>query len=248
MNSRKERYPRHASLSVTRLRGRPPDTATIRAVKEGEPIRLLLLDYHDVVRVGLADIVEAHTDIDVVASVGSIADAVVAMDTNPAEIALVDVRLNHESGLDFCSMATKRWPEVRTIILTADDSDQTAIIAANAGAWAVLTKQIRGDMIPTTIRRVASGERLLSAAQVAERERRFAHSELGRVSQLSERELEIFRLIGDGASNRQIADELYIAEKTVKNQITGLLAKLQLERRTEVAALAARYDERMHHQ
>lgn len=226
---------------MTRSPGRERYRHDVRADR---PIRVLLLDDHDIVRVGLVDLIDGESDLKVTVSVGSIAEATTAMEQQLVDVAVVDVRLNGESGLDFCALASRRWPTIRSIVLTADDGEQTAIDAATAGAWALLTKQIRGDRIPTTIRQVAAGKRFLSDARVAELQRRVANTDAGRVATLSDREHEIFELIGAGASNREIAERLFIAEKTVKNQITGLLAKLHLSRRTEVAALAARVDER----
>ncbi len=207
-------------------------------------IRVFLVDDHEVVTAGVRAMLEAEGDITVVGHATE-ADAATAaiLDARP-DIAVLDVRIGSDSGIDLCADLTQRAPDVRSIMLTAFNTDQAVVAAADAGAAAFVIKQIRSEELIEAIRAVASGRRLLDDATVRMARRRMTASGEGRLDQLSPQERRIFFRIGDGSTNREIAQEMFLAEKTVKNYVSNVLAKLGMARRTEAAALAARLRER----
>lgn len=208
------------------------------------PIRVYLLDDHEIVRVGIRELVDAESDMAVVGDTGSAHTALLELADLDVHIAVVDVRLGDEAdGIAVCGEITSRHPNVKCLILTSFDDDQARLEAAEAGAAAFLLKQVRGNEIVETIRNVAAGAQPLDTVSVRQARRRLDGGE-ALLDQLTAREQQILKLIGDGRTNKEIGAELFVAEKTVKNYITSLLAKLQMERRTEAAALAARIDER----
>ncbi len=210
-------------------------------------IRVFLLDDHEVVRQGVRAALEAESDLTVV---GEAADPDEAIDTIAAcspDVAVLDVRLGHGSGIDVCREITSEFPEVNSLILTSFDSDRALVDAGLAGAAGFVLKQIRSTELIDAIRNVAAGRRLLDDAEVRLAMRRLRDSEEGRLLDLTPQERQIFEHIGNGLTNRQIAAEMYLAEKTVKNYVSNVLAKLGMSRRTEAAALSARLDERRRH-
>lgn len=208
-------------------------------------IRVLLLDDHEIVRVGIRDLVQREEDIAVVAEAHDAASTFSALRSVAVDVALIDVRLGDEvSGLDVCRQVRDSYDSVACVILTSFDDDQARLEAREAGAVAFLTKQIRSNEIVETIRKVAAGSVLLDNAAVRMAQRRLDGDEATLLDQLTDRERQIFDLIGKGQTNKQIAASLGVAEKTVKNYITSMLLKLQIERRTEAAAMAARIEER----
>jgi DNA-binding NarL/FixJ family response regulator len=160
------------------------------------------------------------------------------------DVAVVDVRLGDGSGIEVCRQITDEFAGVRTLILTSFDNDRALVDAGLAGAAGFVLKQIRSTELVDAIRVVAAGRQLLDDAQIRGAMRRLRSGEEGRLSDLTPQERRILDLIGDGLTNRQIATEMYLAEKTVKNYVSNLLAKLGMSRRTEAAALAARLAER----
>ena len=207
-------------------------------------IRVFLLDDHEVVRRGIAATLDAESDITVVGEASSAADALDEVRRCNPDVAVLDVRLGDGSGIDVCRQITSEMENVRSLILTSFDSDRALVDAGLAGAAGFVLKEIRGNQLIDAIRHVASGRRLLDDAEVRLALRRLRESEEGRVYDLTPQERRIFDLIGEGHTNRQIAREMYLAEKTVKNYVSNLLAKLGMSRRTEAAALAARLEER----
>jgi DNA-binding NarL/FixJ family response regulator len=210
-------------------------------------IRVFLLDDHEVVRRGIAATLEAEADLTVVGEAASAADALDAVRACDPDVAVLDVRLGDGSGIDVCRQITSELEEVRALILTSFDSDRALVDAGLAGASGFVLKEIRGTQLIEAIRQVAAGRRLLDDAEVRLALRRLRESEEGRLYDLTPQERRIFDLIGEGRTNRQIAREMYLAEKTVKNYVSNLLAKLGMSRRTEAAALAARLEERHKH-
>ncbi|MDX2380268.1 MAG: response regulator transcription factor [Acidimicrobiia bacterium] len=207
-------------------------------------IKVFLLDDHEVVRRGVAATLDAEDDIAVVGEAGTAADALdVIRDCRP-DVAVLDVRLGDGNGIDVCRQITSEFEDVASLILTSFDSDRALIDAGLAGAAGFVLKQIRGNELIDAIRHVASGRRLLDDAEVRLAVRRLRNSDEGRLYDLTPQERRIFDLIGEGFTNRQIAQEMYLAEKTVKNYVSNLLAKLGMSRRTEAAALSARVEER----
>jgi DNA-binding NarL/FixJ family response regulator len=213
----------------------------------GDPIRVFLLDDHEVVRRGIAATLELEPDLTVVGEASSASDALAVVRRCKPDVAVLDVRLGDGSGIDVCRQITSEFENVRSLILTSFDSDRALVDAGLAGAAGFVLKEIRGRQLAEAIRHVASGRRLLDDAQVRLALRRLRDSEEGRLYDLTPQERRIFDLIGEGWTNRQIAREMYLAEKTVKNYVSNLLAKLGMSRRTEAAALAARLEERHRH-
>lgn len=208
------------------------------------PIRVFLLDDHEVVRRGVAEMLEANDDIVVVGEAATAAEALgVVADTEP-DVAVIDVRLEDGSGIEVCRDIHSAHPEVACLIFTSFSDDQSLVDASLAGAAGFVLKQVRGNELTDSIRRVAGGAVLLDRATVRLALQRLRESGSGLVEELTDQERRIFELIGEGLSNREIGEEMYLAEKTVKNYVSNLLAKLGMQRRTEAAALAARLDER----
>ncbi|HUS43403.1 MAG TPA: response regulator transcription factor [Ilumatobacteraceae bacterium] len=209
-------------------------------------IRVFLLDDHEVVRRGIAAALDAESDLTVVGEAGTAAEAFAGIREHTPDVAVLDVRLGdgEHNGIDVCREITTEFPSVKVLILTSFDSDRALVDAGLAGASGFILKQIRSNELVDAIRGVAEGRRYLDDAEVRLASRRLRDSEEGRLDDLTTQERRIFDLIGEGYTNRQIAQEMYLAEKTVKNYVSNLLAKLGMARRTEAAALAARLVER----
>ncbi len=210
-------------------------------------IRIFLLDDHEVVRQGVKAALDAQDDMTVVGESGDAANAIDVVRACRPNVAVLDVQLGDGSGIDVCREITSEFPEVASLILTSFDSDRAIVDAGLAGAAGFVLKQIRSAELTDAIRRVAAGRQLLDDAEVRMAMRRLRDSEEGRLFDLTPQERRIFECIGEGMTNRQIANDMHLAEKTVKNYVSNLLAKLGMSRRTEAAALAARLDERAHH-
>jgi DNA-binding NarL/FixJ family response regulator len=208
------------------------------------PVRIFLLDDHEVVRAGVAAVLDSEIDLEVVGQADSAAGALAVVDECSPDVAVLDVRLGDGSGIAVCAEIRERHPEVACLILTSFDNDQAIVDAWMAGAAGFVVKQIKGNALVDSIRRVARGEMLLDDATARLAMKRIDDSGLGDLARLTPQERRIFDLIGEGCTNRHIADELFLAEKTVKNYVSNMLAKLGMSRRTEAAALAARIDER----
>ena len=207
-------------------------------------ITVFLLDDHEIVRRGVADLVDAEPDMEVISQAGTAGEALrIVGQTKPA-VAVLDVRLEDGNGIEVCREIRSEYPDVACLILTSFADDQALIDASMAGAAGYVLKQIRSNDLIESIRKVANGATLLDSATVRMGMQRLKNSDEGRVNELTEQEHRIFELIGDGLSNRQIAAEMFLAEKTVKNYVSNMLAKLGMSRRTEAAAFAARLEER----
>lgn len=214
------------------------DDATVRV------IRVFLLDDHEVVRAGVRAGLEAEADIKVVGESGEVATALAEIAQCQPDVAVLDVRLGDGSGIDVCRDLSAEFPDIRTLILTSFESDRALVDAGLAGAAGFVLKQIRSNQLVEAIRLVADGRQLLDQAEVRLAMRRMTHGDAGRLLDLTRQERRIFDYIGEGKTNRQIAAEMFLAEKTIKNYVSNLLAKLGMARRTEAAALSARLDER----
>jgi len=210
------------------------------------PIRVAILDDHEIVRHGVADLVDAEADMAVVGQASSGAEMLQVVDSFTPDVAVLDVRLLDDStdGISTCRDITSAHPDTKCLMLTSFSDDQALVNAALAGAAGFVLKQIRGNDLIESIRKVASGAQLLDNAEVRMAMQRLRSSEAGALETLTQQERRVFDLIGEGKSNRQIGEELFIAEKTVKNYVSNVLAKLGMVRRTEAAALAARLEER----
>ena len=208
--------------------------------------RVFLLDDHEIVRRGLRELLEASGEFDVVGEASTAEEALGRIPATRPQVAVLDVRLPDGDGVEVCREVRSKHPEIACLMLTSFADDEALFDAIMAGAAGYLLKQVRGTDLVDAIRSVASGQSLLDPAltqRVLERIRTGAVED-ERISQLTEQELKIFELIGEGLTNRQIAERVHLAEKTVKNYVSNLLMKLGMERRTEAAAFAARLDER----
>jgi DNA-binding NarL/FixJ family response regulator len=198
-------------------------------------INVMIVDDHEVVRRGIAEVVDRSDGMQVVAEAGSVAEALRrAVLVNP-QIILVDLRLPDGTGIDLMNQLREVVPQVRPVVLTSFDDDDALASALEAGAAAFLLKSVRGAEIAEVIRAVASGRTLLDERTLTRR--RADHDDP--TADLTPSEHRVLKLIGEGLSNREIAERLGVAEKTVKNHVTSLLAKMGLQRRTQVAAWVA---------
>ena len=205
-------------------------------------IRVFLLDDHEVVRRGLAALLESTDDITVVGESGSAQEAARIIPALRPDVAVLDVRLPDGDGVSVCRELRSRMPELKVIMLTSYSDDEALFEAIMAGASGYLLKQILGQDLVAGVRTVAAGGSLLdptATTKVLERMRRAAEP-AGPLAKLSEQERTVLELIGEGLTNRQIGERMFLAEKTVKNYVSSLLAKLGLERRTQAAVLATR--------
>jgi DNA-binding NarL/FixJ family response regulator len=206
-------------------------------------IRVFLLDDHEVVRRGVGGLIDAEEDLTVVGEAATAVEALAVVGRCQPDVAVLDVRLEDGNGIEVCRDIRSEYPDVACLMLTAFADDQALVDASLAGAAGYVLKQIRGTDLVGAIRKVAAGSRLLDAATARLALQRLRDTD-GGLDDLTDQERRIFDLIGEGYSNRQIAAEMYLAEKTVKNYVSNLLAKLGMNRRTEAAALAATLKER----
>jgi two-component system response regulator DevR len=210
-------------------------------------IRLLLVDDHEIVRRGLRELLEVEDDLRVVAEAGSL-DEALAIDVGELDVAVLDVRLPDGSGVDLCRLLREKRPELACLMLTSFADNEALNASVLAGARGYVLKNVRGDDLVGAIRRVADGEMLLSNEQIErarERLRRQITEDI-RLESLSTQESRILELLSEGLSNREIAEVMFLAEKTVKNYVSNLLAKLGFQRRTEAALFAQRQYDRTH--
>ncbi|QWT23212.1 response regulator transcription factor [Subtercola sp. PAMC28395] len=200
-------------------------------------IRVFLLDDHELVRRGIAELLQAEPDIEVIGEAGTAAQTRTRIAATQPDVAILDVHLPDGNGIDVCRDVRSHHPDVKCIMLTAYDDDDALFSAVMAGASGYVLKDIRGAGLIDSIRKVAAGRTLLEPALTRRvtREMRPETSSDPRVSSLSLRESQILALIADGLTNRQIGIELSLAEKTVKNYVSSLLSKLGLQRRTQAA-------------
>ena len=204
-------------------------------------IRVFLLDDHEIVRRGLRDLIEATGDLVIVGESGSAAEATRHIPALRPDVAVLDARLPDGSGIDVCRDIRSVDPSIRVLILTSYDDERALVASVLAGASGYLLKALSGEGIVEAIRRVAGGDDLTDQPQVqALRAGWSAHAETDpRLRSLSPTERRILDLIADGLTNRQIGEHLGLAEKTVKNYVSTVLAKMGMERRTQAAVYAA---------
>jgi two-component system response regulator DevR len=207
----------------------------------GSPIRIFLLDDHEIVRRGIADLLSATEDLEVVGEAGTAAEALRRIPATRPDVALLDGRLPDGSGIDVCRDIRSSYPDIRCLILTSYDDDDALFAAVMAGAAGYLLKEIRGSSLLDSIRQVYAGRSLLDPT-VTERvmqRLRTGQQQDPRLAGLTERERDILDLITEGLTNRQIGERLFLAEKTVKNYVSALLAKLGMQRRTQAAVFGS---------
>ena len=211
-------------------------------------IRLLLVDDHEIVRRGLRELLESNEDLRVTHQASTL-QAALPLDLSDVDVAVLDVRLPDGSGVDLCRQVRDAHPHVKSLMLTSFADNEALNASVLAGAHGYVLKNVRGDDLVDSIRRVSRGEMLLSADQIErarERLRRQISEEL-RLESLSAQERRILELLAEGLSNREIGEVMFLAEKTVKNYVSNLLAKLGFQRRTEAALFAQRQFDRDRH-
>lgn len=197
-------------------------------------MRVMIVDDHEIVRRGIAELLTSHHDLTVVAEAATVAEAGRRMSLVHPDLLLVDLQLPDGTGLDVIAAAGTAAPQARSVVLTSFGDDDAVAAALEAGAHAFVLKSVRGDEIVDAVRAVAAGRTLLRDRHLDRR-----RSSDDPTATLTATERRVVELIGDGYSNREIAEHLGTAEKTVKNHVTSLLAKMGLQRRTQVAAWVA---------
>ncbi len=201
---------------------------------------VFLVDDHEVVRRGVADLLGAHDDLDVIGDAGSVAEALVRIPAlNPA-VAVLDVRLPDGSGVELCRDLRSRMPELRCLMLTSYTDEQAMFDAVLAGASGFVIKDVRGNDIVNAVREVGAGRSLLDgrAATALMGRLRDRSEAFDPLAELTDKEREVLSHIGQGLTNREIGAQMFLAEKTVKNYVSALLAKLGMQRRVQAAVLA----------
>ncbi|HEX5017567.1 MAG TPA: response regulator transcription factor [Actinomycetes bacterium] len=213
-------------------------------------IGVFLLDDHELVRRGLHDLLSLEDDIEVVGEAASAAEALVRIPAVRPDVAVLDVRLPDGNGVEVCREIKSAMPEIQCLMLTSYADDEAMADSILAGASGYVLKDVRGADLVGAVRSVAQGRSLLDpkAAERVMNRWRESQTHDGRLDQLTGQERRILDLIGEGMTNRQIGERLNLAEKTVKNYVSSLLAKLGMERRTQAAAYIARHDEHEHPQ
>lgn len=215
---------------------------------DNEPIRVMLVDDHEIVRRGVRDLLETADDVIVVGEAGSAADVMPTLEALAAgdgvpDVALLDVQLGDGSGVAVCRDIRSAYPAVSCLMLTSYADDEALLDSVIAGAQGYVLKQVRGNDLVDHVRSVAAGRSLVDPATLSRvragiRERAADRRALGT---LTERERSILDLLADGLTNREIGERLYVSEKTVKNNMSSVLTKLGMQRRTEAALYAARH-------
>ena len=211
-------------------------------------IRVFLVDDHQIVRRGIADFMSDEPDLEVVGEAASVAEALTRIPASNPDVAVLDVRLADGNGVELCRELRSRMPALNCLMLTSYADDEALFDAIMAGASGFVLKRVLGSDLLNAVRTVGTGGSLLDPRTTTallnrirrERERKDP------LAKLTEQEHAVFDLIGDGMTNRQIGERLFLAEKTVKNYVSHVLAKLNLQRRTQAAALAARLNQPDH--
>jgi two-component system response regulator DevR len=203
------------------------------------PVRVFLVDDHEVVRRGVAEVLEDDPGISVAGEAGSMAEALARVPAVRPDIVVIDMRLPDGDGAELCRGLRERVPGLRCLVLTSYSEEDALDAAIRAGASGFLLKQVRGPALVSAVRTVAAGGTMFDdIAPAATRRRRPSAAGGDRLALLTDQERTVLRLIGQGLTNRQIGERMGLAEKTVKNYTSHLLAKLGLERRTQAAILA----------
>jgi DNA-binding NarL/FixJ family response regulator len=223
--------------------------AANEAARDGGGIKVFLLDDHEIVRRGVRELLEAEPDITVIGEAGTAASALARIPALMPDVAVLDVRLPDGDGVSVCRDIRSALPQVACLMLTSFGDDEALFDAIMAGAAGYVLKQIRGTDLVGAVRTIAAGRSLLdpeAASRVMQRMRDQA-SRSDPLAELTPQERRILELIGEGLTNRQIGERMFLAEKTVKNYVSALFAKLGMKRRTQAAAFAAKvFDDHDH--
>jgi DNA-binding NarL/FixJ family response regulator len=211
-------------------------------------IRVFLLDDHEIVRRGVRDLLDTEPGITVIGEAGTATAALARIPALKPDVAVLDIRLPDGDGVTVCRDLRSKMPQLACLMLTSFSDDEALVDAILAGAAGYVLKQIRGTDLVGAIRTIASGQSLLDpqAAATVMRRIRDQATATDPLAALTDQERRILALIGEGLTNRQIGDRLFLAEKTVKNYVSALFAKLGMQRRAQAAAYAARIFDRQH--
>jgi two-component system, NarL family, response regulator DevR len=211
-------------------------------------VRVFLVDDHEIVRRGIADLIEFEPDLEVVGEAGSVAEALARVPRSEVDVAVLDVRLPDGSGVELCRELRSRAPQLTCLMLTSYADDEALFDAIMAGASGFILKQVLGSDLVNALRTVGSGGSLLDPRTTTALMNRIRRERDHRdpLGELTEQERAVFDLIGEGLTNRQIGERLFLAEKTVKNYVSHLLAKLNMQRRTQAAVLSAQLNKQPH--
>ena len=204
-------------------------------------IGVFLVDDHEIVRRGISDLLEGEQDLKVIGEAGTVAEALVRIPAAQPQVAVLDVRLPDGNGVELCRELRSEMPQLQCLMLTSFSDDDALFDAIMAGAAGFLLKQVLGSDLVNAIRTVAGGQSLLDTHTTSALLARLRRDQAQRTDPravLSEQERNVLELIGEGLTNRQIAERMFLAEKTVKNYVSHLLAKLGMQRRTQAAVLA----------
>jgi DNA-binding NarL/FixJ family response regulator len=208
-------------------------------------IRVVLCDDHELVRLGIRSVLETNEDIEVVGEAGDGPSAITAVESHEPDVVVMDIRMPGSSGIEACREIRSRFPDTRVLMLTSFADDEALFSSIMAGASGYVLKQIRSSDLVSALRTVAAGGSLLDPAvteRVLARLRGEVVTDGDIISDLTPQERKILVLVADGFTNRQIAADVFLAEKTVKNYVSNILMKLGVSRRSEVASLMAKRD------
>jgi two-component system, NarL family, response regulator DevR len=221
------------------------ESATAARGSAGRPFRILVVDDHEVVRQGLVALLDRRPNFQVVAEAGTVEEAIAQAHLHQPDIVIMDVRLPDGSGVEACREIRADLPDTRVVMLTSFPDDEAVLSAIVAGAAGYLLKQIRARDLIAGLEAVGRGESLLDPAvteRVLARVRQIASGEIhDELSGLTPQERKILMLVAEGMTNKEIAAEIFLSDKTVKNYVSSILAKLNLERRAQAAAFVARH-------
>ncbi|GLE51514.1 DNA-binding response regulator [Mycobacterium montefiorense] len=209
-------------------------------------VTVFLVDDHEVVRRGLADLLASDSDLEIIGDAGSVSEAMVRIPALKPDVAVLDVRLPDGNGIELCRELLSELPDLRCLMLTSFTSDEAMLEAILAGASGYVVKDIRGMELAQAIKDVGAGKSLLDnrAAAALMAKLRDTTEPPDPLSGLTDRERTLLGLLSEGLTNKQIAARMFLAEKTVKNYVSRLLAKLGMERRTQAAVFASKLDQR----
>ncbi|GAC58668.1 putative two-component response regulator [Gordonia hirsuta DSM 44140 = NBRC 16056] len=213
----------------------------------GKPIRVFLVDDHELVRRGLRDLLGTAGDLQIVGEAATVKEAVTGIAATRPDVAVLDVRLPDGNGVELCREVRSRDANLRCLMLTSYADDDALVAAVLAGASGFVLKQILGQNLIAAVRTIGQGGSLLddrSTAALLARLRNDKKEKEDPLAELTGQEREVFHLIGEGLTNRQIAERMFLAEKTIKNYVSHILAKLDMQRRTQVAVMATKLRER----
>ncbi|CPX48881.1 Probable transcriptional regulator, LuxR family [Mycobacteroides abscessus subsp. massiliense] len=216
--------------------------------RESTMITVFLVDDHEIVRTGVADLIESAEDLSVVGQASTVAEAMARIPAAKPDIAVLDMRLPDGNGIELCRDLRSQFPDLNCLMLTSFTDEQAMLDAIMAGAGGYVIKDIKGMELVSAIRIVGTGQSLLDTRAAAAVMRRLrSQTESSSLTDLTAQETTLLELIGEGLTNRQIAARMFLAEKTIKNYVSRLLAKLGMERRTQIAVYATKITKEARH-